>query len=413
MRGGLGRGSDGGFEDESVPSDPASAESAVRGGAPRRAGWVLAALLLAAVVCNINTVVAGIAVPAIGERFDASQTALNLVALATGLGLSVSVLYLGALADRYGRKQMLLLGVGFTVVAGALSSLSWSVETLIAGSILAGAVLALASWPWVFLLSVPFAVVAFVLVLLFVPALGGLIAVGTLGGSMFVGEQFMQSVMGYSPLQAGVAVVPAVLSLLLAAPLSARAVGRLGTRSTMLIGYAFLLIAMLGMLLWREHSPYALIGASFFVIGIGVTFVLAASRRALTSSTPVRRAGMASAISDLQSDLGGAVMQALLGAVLASGFAVAFGRRIAASPEAAGIGAEATRALQASYESAAQFTSRYPQYSDEILAGARESLVDGSLVAFFVGTAVILAGAIAVRVGLPSHERERRSMMLR
>lgn len=528
-----------------MPSDPASADSAsaestVRGGAPRRAGWVLAALLLAAVVCNINTVVAGIAVPAIGERFDASQTALNLVALATGLGLSVSVLYLGALADRYGRKQMLLLGVAFTVVAGALSSLSWSVETLIAaqvlvglaggmafpttlslitalwaegpgrtgvialwssvssmatiaGSILAGAVLVLASWPWVFLLSVPFAVVAFVLVLLFVPArvgessdpvdhlggvlsaaalgslvlgvslvfapggavaggallilalvllalfgwrqararfplfelrvarqrlfwlsaLGGLIAVGTLGGSMFVGEQFMQSVMGYSPLQAGVAVVPAVLSLLLAAPLSARAVGRLGTRSTMLIGYAFLLIAMLGMLLWREHSPYALIGASFFVIGIGVTFVLTASRRALTSSTPVRRAGMASATSDLQSDLGGAVMQALLGAVLASGFAVAFGRRIAASPEAAGIGAEATRALQASYESAAQFASRYPQYSDEILAGARESLLDGSLVAFFVGTAVILAGAIAVRVGLPSHERERRSMMLR
>ena len=77
------------------------------------------------------------------------------------------------------------------------------------------------------------------------------------------------------------------------------------------------------------------LGLGFLVVGAGVTFVMTASRRALTSSTPVRRAGMASATSDLQSDLGGAVMQALLGAALAAGFAAAFASRITASPEAA------------------------------------------------------------------------------
>lgn len=507
----------------------------LRAETPPRARWVLAALLVAAVVCNINTVVAGIAVPSIGLRFDASQTALNLVALATGLGLSISVLYLGALADRYGRKQMLLAGIACTVLAGIFSSLSWSVEALIvaqvlvglaggmaypttlslisalwaegpgrtgviafwssvssmatiAGSVLAGVVLTFASWPWVFMLSVPVAVVAFVLVLLFVPshvgesgdpvdhaggllsaaalgclvlgvsmvfapggsvrggvllaaavvllalfgwrevrarfplfdlkvarqrlfwlpAVGGLIAVGTLGGALFVGEQFMQSVMGYNPLEAGFAVIPAVLSLFLAAQLSAKAVGRLGTRSTMLIGYGFLLLAMVSMLFWREHSPYALVGTSFFVIGLGVTFVMTASRRALTSSTPVHRAGMASATSDLQSDLGGAVMQALLGAVLASGFSAAVSTRISADPDAAGLSEQVTHALQTSFASAVQVAGEYPQYTAEILAGARASLLDGSLVAFLIGTGVILAGAIAVRVGLPSREEERR-----
>lgn len=519
-----------------MTSEQTEAQSAT----PARAGWVLTALLFAATVCNINTVVAGIAVPAIGQRFDASQTQLNLVALATGLGLSISVLYLGAVADRYGRKQMLLFGVAFTIVAGVLSSLAWSVETLmaaqvlvglaggmafpttlslitalwaegprrtgvialwssvssmatIAGAILAGLVLLLMSSQWVFVLSVPIAAVGFVLVLIFVPAhvdessepvdhlggvisaaalgclvlgvtfvfapgestrggvllgaavvllglfgwrqakarfplfdlsiakqrlfwlpaAGGLIAVGTLSGAMFVGEQFMQSVLGYNPLQAGLAVAPAVVSLLLTAPLSAKAVGRLGTRTTMLIGYAFLLGAVISMLFWREHSPYPLIGFSFFAIGIGVTYVMTASRRALTSSTPVRRAGMASATSDLQSDLGGSVMQALLGAVLASGFAAVFARQIAASPEASSVSTQVTEALQSSFALAAHVATQYPEYSDQIMEGARTSLLDGSLLAFVIGAGVILLGAIAVRIGLPNRDRERELMAAR
>lgn len=503
--------------------------------APPRARGTLVALLFAAAVCNINTVVAGIAVPDIGEQFGASQTALNLVALATGLGLSISVLYLGAVADRYGRKQMLLIGIASTLAASTLSSLSASVEMLIvaqvlvglaggmafpttlslitalwakgpgrtgviaiwssvssmatiAGAILAGLVLVLTSWNWVFMLSTPIAAIAFVLVLRFVPshiaesntpvdhlggvlsatalgalvlgvsivfapggatigvallaaaalllllfglrqarasfplfdlsvakqrlfwlpAVGGLIAVGSLSGAMFVGEQFMQSVMGYSPLQTGLAVIPAAVSLMLAAPLSARAVGRYGTRDTMLLGYAFLLIAMLSMLLWREHSPYPLVGFGFFMIGIGVTFVMTASRRALTSSTPVRRAGMASATSDLQNDLGGSVMQALLGAVLASGFAAVVAGKIAASPDAASLSAEVTRALQSSFASAEHVAQQYPHYTQEILDGARASLLDGSLLAFVIGAAVTLIGAAAIRFGLPNREAERR-----
>lgn len=512
-------------------SSPTPSESAPS--VPPRAGLVLTALLFSAVVCNINTVVAGLAVPSIGRDFDAPQTALNLVALATGLGLSISVLYLGALADRYGRKQMLLAGVGLTIIGSALSSLSWSVEALIAaqvfvglaggmafpttlslitalwaegprrtgviaiwssvssmaaiaGAILAGAVLEVASWEWVFLLSVPFAVTAFVLVAAFIPshvaesrepvdhvggalsatalgalvlgvsiafapgrawngigllvlsvvllglfgwrqakaaqplfdlriarqrmfwlpAVGGLLAVGTLGGAIFVAEQFTQSVMGYSALEAGLAVIPAAISLLLAAPLSAKAVGAIGTRSTMLIGYALLIVALISMLFWREHSPYPLIGFGFFVIGAAVTFVMTASRRAITSSTPVRRAGMASATSDLQNDLGGAVMQALLGAVLASGFAAAFAGKIAASPDAGVVTDKITHALQSSFASAMLVAEDHPRYADEIEAAAVQSLTDGSLVAFLIGIGVILVGAVAVRLGLPGRDEE-------
>ena len=73
-------------------------------------GLVLLALILVAAVANLNLAVANVALPDIGKAFDASQTALDLIAVGYSLGLASSVLYLGALGDRYGRKMMLVLG---------------------------------------------------------------------------------------------------------------------------------------------------------------------------------------------------------------------------------------------------------------------------------------------------------------
>ena len=69
---------------------------------------MLAALILVAAVANLNLAVANVALPDIGKAFDAGQTALNLVAVGYSLGLAASVLYLGAVGDRYGRKLLLI-----------------------------------------------------------------------------------------------------------------------------------------------------------------------------------------------------------------------------------------------------------------------------------------------------------------
>ncbi|HVC68393.1 MAG TPA: MFS transporter, partial [Acidimicrobiales bacterium] len=83
--------------------------------APARQGWVLGALVSVAAVANLNLAVANVALPDIGEQFRASQTELNLVSVGFSLGLAGTVLYLGAIGDRYGRKRMLLLGMAGTV----------------------------------------------------------------------------------------------------------------------------------------------------------------------------------------------------------------------------------------------------------------------------------------------------------
>src|SRR6187551_3549267 len=97
---------------------------------PKRAGLVLGALILVAAVANLNLAVANVALPDIGKHFDAGQTALNLVAVGYSLGLAGSVLYLGALGDRYGRKLLLLLGVTLSIPACLVAAWAPNIEVL-------------------------------------------------------------------------------------------------------------------------------------------------------------------------------------------------------------------------------------------------------------------------------------------
>lgn len=105
---------------------------------PRRAGLVLTALILVAAVANLNLLVASVALPAIGRAFNAGQTELNLIAVSFSLGLAASVLYLGAIGDRHGRKLMLIGGTALSVPACLVAAWAPSVPVLIAGRFAGG-----------------------------------------------------------------------------------------------------------------------------------------------------------------------------------------------------------------------------------------------------------------------------------
>src|SRR5262245_49753453 len=105
---------------------------------PKRAGLVLTALILVAAVANLNLAVANVALPDIGKAFDAGQTTLNLVAVGYSLGLAASVLYLGALGDRYGRKMMLLLGMALSIPGASIAAFAPTIGVLFAARLIGG-----------------------------------------------------------------------------------------------------------------------------------------------------------------------------------------------------------------------------------------------------------------------------------
>src|SRR6266567_1175157 len=105
---------------------------------PERAGLVLVALILVAAVANLNLAVANVALPDIGKAFDSSQTTLDMIAVGYSLGVAASVLYLGALGDRFGRKLMLILGIGLSIPACILAAWAPTDEVLALARIVGG-----------------------------------------------------------------------------------------------------------------------------------------------------------------------------------------------------------------------------------------------------------------------------------
>ena len=126
---------------ESIASDATPPTARSDEGAstvPDRARLVLFSLILVAAVANLNLSVANVALPDIGESFDSSQTMLNLVAVGYSLGLAASVIWLGAIGDRYGRKLMIVLGMCLSVPASLVAGFAPSDTVLFGARVVGG-----------------------------------------------------------------------------------------------------------------------------------------------------------------------------------------------------------------------------------------------------------------------------------
>src|SRR5204862_6252932 len=97
-----------------------------------------------------------------------------------------------------------------------------------------------------------------------VAAVAGIIVFGSLMGAMFIGQQFLQNVLGYSTVDAGLAILPAAFLMVLCAPRSAKLVEARGARFTLLTGYVFVFLGFLVMLvLWKENIAYWKVGLGY------------------------------------------------------------------------------------------------------------------------------------------------------
>jgi len=244
-----------------------------------------------------------------------------------------------------------------------------------------------------------------------VAAGAGIIVFGTLMGAMFIGQQFLQNVLGYSTLDAGLAILPAAAFMVLTAPYSARLVSSRGSRFTLLTGYLFCLLGFVVMLvLWHDGISYWKVGLGYAFIGIGVGFAGTPASHSLTGSVPVARAGMASATADLQRDLGGAIMQSILGTLFTLSYTAVVATAIADAPRADRrfITENVARQLQKSFVGAAEIARQYPRYASQITASAKLAFLSGDQWAYAAGIIAILLGAVLVFVLFPKKDDEER-----
>ncbi|MGZ7135591.1 MAG: MFS transporter, partial [Methanobacterium sp.] len=242
-------------------------------------------------------------------------------------------------------------------------------------------------------------------------ACAGIIVFGSLMGAMYIGQQFLQNVLNYTTLDAGLSILPGVFFMIVVAPQSAKLVESRGSRFTLLLGYLFCLLGFITMfLLWKENIPYWMVGLAYAFVGIGVGLAGTPASHSLTGSVPVKREGMASGTADLQRDFGGAIMTSIFGALLTAGYSKAVAAQISNLPSYAQeqITSGVEVVLQKSFSSAAAVAAQNPQYSSQIIAGAKTSFLAGDQWAYIAGIIFILIGTAIVFYKFPKMEEEKK-----
>jgi len=136
-------------------------------------------------------------------------------------------------------------------------------------------------------------------------------------GSIFFMSQYLQSVIGYSALEAGVRMLPLALTMVVASIASSRVAGRIGTKYTVALG---IFIAGLGLLYMSQFfavdSSYATIIIGIILLPLGLGMTMSPATNSVMQSIPTNKAGIGSAMNDTTRQLGGALGVAILGTLM-------------------------------------------------------------------------------------------------
>lgn len=189
--------------------------------------------------------------------------------------------------------------------------------------------------------------------------------------------QYLQLVLGWSPLLAGLAGLPAIVAAVAGALASPAAINLLGRAGTMTVGLA---LSAVGMVLYGQvgiQPTYGYLLLAMLIFGVGLAMTMTVATDTILAAVPKERAGAASAISETAMELGGALGIAVLGSLLSVVYRLH-------------LPADASAAVRESLGNA----------SPPELAVARAAFVDGLQVTLFTSAAVVAVLAVAVLFAL-------------
>jgi MFS family permease len=205
---------------------------------------------------------------------------------------------------------------------------------------------------------------------------------------------FLQNVLGYSPLETGVRLLPITLAAFFFSPLAAKFAGRVPLRIFLGGGLAIIGAGLLAMRGLDADSEWTALLVGFLLAGAGAGLVNPTLAEAAIGVVPRERAGVATGINNTFRQIGIAVGVAVLGALFQSRVETKLDDTLATGPEAlrplAGDLAEGVSS--GSTETA---LARAPEGTEGFLATAsREAFISGLNETLLVAAAVAFAGAV-------------------
>jgi len=224
-------------------------------------------------------------------------------------------------------------------------------------------------------------------------------------GSNFLITQYLQTVLGYSALQAGFRMLPMAVLMIGTATLSPRLVERIGSK--IVVGGG-LFAGALGLGIAStvsDASGYGLVVVAMGLLSIGMGLVLAPATESIMGSLPPERAGVGSAMNDTTRQMGGALGVAVIGSVLATSYRPAVARRLVGLHVAPSI----VTAAKSSIGGAVQAASTLPPALDRaVTVAARHEFVRALGGSLLVASLVAAVAAVVVLAFLPARAGDPR-----
>jgi EmrB/QacA subfamily drug resistance transporter len=215
-------------------------------------------------------------------------------------------------------------------------------------------------------------------------------------GLIFLTTQYLQDVQGRSPINTGLVMLPLAFGLVVGSGSSHKVTRKLGTPTQVAGALTTVALVIASVALWQPHSPTWLLALFFFVGPLAMGNVMAPSTVAVMSAVPEAKAGVGSAMNDVNRQVAGALGVAVVGSVSSSLYSSKMQPATAALPHAA------AHTATDSVGGAAAVAAHLPAHAaDALTAAAHAAFTDAIGVALLIGTGVMLAAAVLVKRYLP------------
>jgi EmrB/QacA subfamily drug resistance transporter len=213
-------------------------------------------------------------------------------------------------------------------------------------------------------------------------------------GTFFLLTQYLQLVLQYEPLTAGLASGPFAIILLLVAPQTPRLSAAVGANRVVAAGLVCVGVGLLGMSQMQTDTHYVVLLFPMLTIALGMSLTLAPLTGSIMSAVPLGKAGVGSAMNDVSRELGGALGVAVLGSIVASRY------NDLLAPAVTQLTGQARALAESSLSGALQVAAQTGNAA--LAAAARQAYVDGMHLSVTIGSMFAFAAAVIVYRLLPA-----------
>jgi MFS family permease len=126
---------------------------------------------------------------------------------------------------------------------------------------------------------------------------------------------YMQNILGYSPLEAGIRFLPSTVVIIVAAPIAGRLTDRIGARIPIAVGLTLVAIALYWQSTITIDTGYGTLLPTFSLMGLGVGLTMSPMSTAAMNAVQETKAGVASGILSMSRMVGGTFGVAAVGAL--------------------------------------------------------------------------------------------------